>query len=59
VVVAIGKYIKQNVYKPLLLNDITLDNLDELGFNNLISEYNTEHLIPEKFEIILKNALND
>jgi hypothetical protein len=59
VVAAIRKYIKNNADKSLLLNDFTLNHCAELDFNNFISEYNTEHLIPEKFEIIFKNVLND
>lgn len=59
VITAIGKYIKNNNDKSLLLADNKIHNTAELDFNNLISEYNTEHLLPEEFESILKNALND
>lgn len=58
VMAALWKYSKQNI-KPLLLNDVELDNSWGVGFNNLLSEYNIEHLIPGKFENLLKNAIND
>ncbi len=56
---ALWKYLRENPVKPSLLKDIDLDNIGELDFSRLISEYNIEHHIPEKFELILKNALND
>jgi len=56
---AIGMYLKHSISKPLLLKDIAINDKVEINFNTLISDYNTEHMIPSKFEIILKNALND
>ena len=54
---ALWKYLKNNPVKPSLLADFNY--IGEFDFNTLISEYNTEHHIPEKLEHILKNALND
>jgi len=31
----------------------------ESSYKKLISSYNEEHLVPERFEVIIKNALND
>ncbi len=59
VLAALWKYSKNIESKPLLLKDLKITDSNSIDFSNLISEYNTEHLIPEKFEFILKNALND
>ena len=59
VMAAIGKYLNKNIFKPLLLKDFVVNNSLEIDFIKLISNYNNEHLVPSKFEIILKNALND
>lgn len=59
VLAALWKYSKNIETKPLLLKELKITDTSSIDFSNLISEYNIEHLIPEKFEIILKNALND
>lgn len=59
VLAALWKYSKQYQNKPLLLKGMELDEYKDIDFNKLILEYNTEHLIPEEFEQVLKNALND
>jgi len=55
---ALSIYAEQN-NKPLLIDDFEFDANRKQSFKKLISEYNIEHLVPNKFEIILKNALND
>ena len=45
--------------KPLLLDNFEFDVAKKQDFNLLISEYNYEHLVPNKLETILKKALND
>jgi hypothetical protein len=45
--------------KPVLLNLFNSNEFNSNAFDKLISEYNTEHLVPAKFELLLKNALND
>ncbi|MBC8319356.1 MAG: hypothetical protein H8E34_01400 [Bacteroidetes bacterium] len=59
VMAALWKYSEQYDDMPVLLKNIELENHYEIDFNSLISEFNTEQLIPERFEPILKNALND
>lgn len=59
VIAALWKYSKQNPDTSLLLKNLAAGNYDELDFVKLINEYNKELLIPEKFEQILKIALND
>ncbi len=51
---SVGEYLKSD-----LLKQTELDKFVKEDFYKLISEYNNEHLIPEEFEIVLKNALND
>lgn len=55
---ALWKYSKRYQNTPVLLKGMKLKNCDKY-FDDLISDYNNEHLIPEEFEIMLKNALND
>jgi len=55
---ALQKY-KDNNEEALLLSFINTKILDKYSYKGLISEYNKEHLIPKKFELILKDALND
>ena len=54
---ALGNYIEQH-NKAILIDNFELDNNNQ-NFKALISEYNSEHLVPNKFEIILKKALDD
>ncbi len=55
---ALWMYLQSNK-KSEITNNIILNDTEKLVFNNLMNEYNTEHLIPYEFELILKNALND
>ena len=58
VMAALAKYSNNNFDDVVLLKNIDLKNkINE--FQRLISEYNTEHLLSERFESILKNELND
>jgi hypothetical protein len=59
VLAALWKFSQQYQNNPVLLKEMELFDYKEIDYNKLISEYNTEHLIPEEFEIILKNVLND
>lgn len=58
VLAALWNYSNQYQIKPVLLKELKLEKY-EIDFNKLISEYNDEHLVPEEFEIVLKNTLND
>ena len=44
---------------PSLLSDFAFNNEQKISFIKLMNEYNTEHVLPNNFEIILKDALND
>ena len=55
---ALQSYLNHNS-KQLLTKDIKVSNRLKQSFEELITDYNSEHLIPKKFEVILKNAIND
>ncbi len=55
---ALQSYLSRNS-KQLLTKDIKVSSRSEQSFEELITDYNSEHLIPKKFEVILKNAIND
>jgi len=50
---------KDSDKEPQLIEQLNTNKLKEYSFLDLISEYNTEHLIPKRYELILKDALND
>jgi UDP-N-acetyl-alpha-D-muramoyl-L-alanyl-L-glutamate epimerase len=55
---AIIDYTKRSkCVKPLLVN--FNQSAIATSLNNLLLEYNTENLLPERFEILIKKALND
>ena len=59
VVAALQKYSQTNPDTSSLIKSLGTDNYNDVDFVKLISEYNAEQLISEKFEQILKDALND
>ncbi len=56
VVSSMCNYINNND-KPLLLSNLNLKYNN--NFDELISDYNNENLLPKQFEIVLKNSLYD
>lgn len=58
VMAAIHVYLKnKSTLKPLLVN--IERNTSNTRFDQLLSQYNTENLLPSEFDKILKKALND
>ncbi len=55
---ALQSYLSRNS-KQLLTKDIKVSARLKQSFEELITDCNSEHLIPKKFEVILKNAIND